>query len=82
MWISDSANLPLCQELAQDAETNRKVPVAISSTFAYGDDVQAPKGAIESDNLRRWLAQQGLLMYQKPGTSGVGPVLSGTANHR
>jgi hypothetical protein len=82
MWISDSANLPLRQELAQDAETNRKVPVAISSTFAYGDDVQAPKGAIESDNLRRWLAQQGLLMNQKLGTSGVGPVLSGTANHR
>ena len=57
-------------------------PVTLFPTFAYGDDVQAPKGAIKSDNLRRWLAQQGLLMYQKPGTSGVGPVLSGTANHR
>jgi hypothetical protein len=79
MWISDSANLPLRQELTQDAESNRKVPVTISSTFAYGDDVQAPKGAIQSDNLRRWLAQQGLLTMQKLGTSGFG--LYGSANH-
>ncbi|HEX3666611.1 MAG TPA: hypothetical protein VHU23_15405 [Rhizomicrobium sp.] len=82
MWISDSASLPERQELTQDAEANPKVPVAISSTFAYGDDVQVPNGAIQSDNLRRWLAQQGLLMNQKLGTSGGGVPPSGNPNHR
>jgi hypothetical protein len=61
MWISDSSNLPLRQELSQEPETNRKVAVGISSTFAYGDDVQVPKGAIQSNNFRRWLEQQGFL---------------------
>ena len=59
MWISGPAGLPLRQELAQEAETSHKVPVAMSSTFAYGDEVRVPKGAIQSINLRRWLAQQG-----------------------
>jgi hypothetical protein len=81
MWISDSSGLPLRQELAQDAENNHKVPVAMSSTFAYGDDVQVPKGAVQSNNLRRWLEQQGLLSNTLI-VGGPGPVHSGSPNRR
>jgi hypothetical protein len=59
MWISSPTGLPLRQELAQKADASHKVPVAMPSTFAYGDEVRVPKGAIQSINLRRWLAQQG-----------------------
>jgi hypothetical protein len=61
MSIANASNLPLLQELAQEPETNHKVAVLISSTFAYGDDVQVPSDAIHSDNFRRWLEQQGFL---------------------
>ena len=61
MSITDASNLPVLQELSQEPETNRKVAVHISSTFAYGDDVQVPNGAIQSNNFRRWLEQQGFL---------------------
>ncbi|HEX4158379.1 MAG TPA: hypothetical protein VHY79_07870 [Rhizomicrobium sp.] len=81
MWISDSSDLPVRQELSQEAETNHKVPVAMSATFAYGDDVQVPKGAVQSNNLRRWLQQQGLLTNTLI-VAGPGPTLAGSPNHR
>jgi hypothetical protein len=61
MWISDSSRLPLRQELAQEEETHHNVRVAIAATYAYGDDLQVPSDAIRSDDLRRWLQQQGFL---------------------
>jgi hypothetical protein len=78
MSIADSSNLPLLQELSQEPETNRKVAVRITSTFAYGDDVQVPNGAIQSNNFRRWLEQQGFLsntlIIQGAGTPPIGQV--------
>jgi hypothetical protein len=79
MSIADSSNLPMRQELSQEPETNRKVAVRISSNFAYGDDVQVPKGAIQSNNFRRWLEQQGFLSNTLL-VQGAGPSPTGQPN--
>lgn len=73
IWISDSTDLPIRQELSQELEAaHHRVPVAISARFLYGDAVQVPTGARRADELRRFWTQEHFSLGAPVGGEGLG----------
>jgi hypothetical protein len=84
IWIADDSGLPLHQEYSQSSNTETRMAVAVTSDYLYGNDVQVPAAAEESDELRRFLAAEGLYMHGATG-GGFGPsgtVGSGGGHHK
>lgn len=72
MWIDDSSQLPVRQELAQSASSQRNLPISIKASYTYGDAVVVPADAVRSDERRRWIQQQ-IFLGNVPSTSGSEP---------
>lgn len=72
MWIDDSSQLPVRQELAQAEASQRNLPISIEASYTYGDAVTVPSDAVRSDERRRWLEQQIFLQNGRAASSGSG----------
>lgn len=72
MWIDNSSQLPIRQELAQTEASQRNVPVSIDASYTYGDAVTVPTDAVRSEERRRWIEQQVFLKNGIGAESGSG----------
>lgn len=73
MWIDDSSQLPVRQELAQTTASQRNVPVSIEASYTYGDAVAVPTDAVRADQRRRWLEQQVFFRNVGAASGAAGP---------
>ena len=68
MWIDNSSQLPIRQELAQAEASQRNLPVSIEASYSYGDTIAVPTDAVRSDERRRWIEQQ--VFFRNRGANG------------
>ncbi|HLY06948.1 MAG TPA: hypothetical protein VKR31_14480 [Rhizomicrobium sp.] len=73
MWVDDSSQLPVRQELAQTEAAQRNVPISIEASYTYGDAVTVPSDAVRSDERRRWLEQQVFFRNVGAASGAAGP---------
>ena len=70
MWISNATGLPLKQNLREsEPPANRLVATSISTTYAYNDAVEVPKGAVNAEATRLFTNAMSIEHYQ---TAGIG----------